>query len=188
VYLHPLFLTFEKTMTLTLKKLVLAAGVTLSALSLNASQAEAVTLFTFEVIPDFGPLAGNTYVGDFSFDDSSLTGIGDETVSLSDFNFNFLGTTYTELDGFSSLAAFLDGKFLGIEYAFDDGNVDFAFIPGFSAVNEAFFAYDIASGPNQGAGFGDVNYSVVPTPALLPGLVGMGAMALRRKRQSEANY
>lgn len=182
------YLHFEITMTSTLQKLALAAGVALSFAAINASEAKAINLFTFEVAPDSGSLAGNTYFGDFSFDDSGLTGVGDEIVELSDFSFDFLGVNYTETDSFSSLAAFLDGTFLGIEYTFDDGNVEFSFLPGFFAVNEAVFAYEIASGSNQGAGFGDVNYSVVPTPALLPGLVGMGAMALRRKRQSDANY
>ncbi|NJL46693.1 MAG: PTPA-CTERM sorting domain-containing protein [Leptolyngbyaceae cyanobacterium SM2_5_2] len=174
-------------MTSTLQKLSLAAGIALSVTAINAPQAEAITLFTFEVAPDSGSLLGQTFSGDFSFDDSGLVGSGDETVALSDFNFNFLGFNYTETDAFDSLAVFFDGQFLGIEYSFDDGDVAFSFIPGFSAVNEASFAYNIASGPNQGTGFGDVDYNVVPTPALLPGLVGMGAMALRRKRESEAN-
>ncbi len=174
-------------MTSTLQKLALATGVALSVAAINAPQAEAISLFTFEVAPDSGPLAGNSYFGGFSFDDSGLVGAGDETVALSDFNFSFLGVNYTKTDGNSPLAAFFDGTFLGIEYTFDSVDVDFSFTPGSSGVEEAFFTYDIASGPNAGAGFGDVNYSVIPTPALLPGLVGMGAMALRRKRESEAS-
>jgi len=78
-----------------------------------------------------GPLAGNTYTGDLSFDNSSLLGIGDERLTPSPANGNlklrFSFTTaesqpkiYTGLEDnyFPDFprANFQDGIFLGIDY------------------------------------------------------------------------
>lgn len=172
-------------MTNPLQKLALAAGLSLGLAAVAAPQAQALSFINFTVTPDSGSLAGNTYRGNLSFDESGLANSGDETVALASFNFSFLGRTYTEVNDPFAIASFFDGNFLGIDYVFDDGNVSFSFLSGFFTqdLNDAFFVYDIAAGPSAGTGFGDVDYAPVPTPALLPGLVAMGAAALRRQRQ-----
>jgi hypothetical protein len=179
-------LSLVKTMTKMFQKLVLAAGLSVGMAATWATQAQAISFFNFTVTPDSGPLNGAVYTGNFSFDGSGLSNSGDESVALSSFNFSFLGNTYSEADDPFAIAAFFDGNFLGIDYSFSDGTTAFSFLSGqfTQDINDAFFSYDIAAGPNVGAGFGDVSYTAVPTPALLPGLLGLGVAALRR-RQTE---
>ena len=152
-------------------------------------------MYSFEVLPDSGPLAGDRFSGQVEFDDSVLTGVGDETVGLSDFSFSFLGNNFTPVDDPLAFAQFFDGTFLGLDYISTDfqllSGIDI-FEPAFSSIDNTFFSYDIPSG----AGFGNISYTVVtkpptpptaavPTPALLPGLIGMGVTALRKRRKQE---
>jgi hypothetical protein len=177
------------SMTSTLQKLTVTTSLALSLCALNATQAQALSLYDFTVTPDFGTLTGNTYQGNFSFDDSGLTSSGEEEVALLSFNFlNFLGRTYTQADDPSAIASFFDGNFLGIDYFFSDTDVTFSFLSGVLTqdINDAFFSYDITAAP-MSAGTGNIAYTAVPTPALLPGLVGLGAALVRRKRRGEAD-
>lgn len=139
---------------------------------------------------DFGPLLGETYTGKFSFDDAPLTGSGNEFLSVDYLDFNFLGNAFNQTNGVVlPEAAFLDGDFLGLSFSglsfnVNASNPNFAFIPGFFNISEAFFSYDNRAG---GAGFGSLVYTVsaVPEPQtwamLLSGLALVGVVVRRRR-------
>ena len=172
-------------MKLNLKSSLAATGLALGTTLMMAASASAASLFSFEVTPDFGFLSGQSFSGTVEFDDSLLTGIGDETVSLSSFNFDFLGTVFTEADDNDNdpFAQFFDGVFLGVSFVEDD----FQFSPGFFSIDEAFFSYDLP----DGAGFGSVAYTPVsvvsvPDPSVIGGLVAVGLVGLKLKRKAQA--
>jgi hypothetical protein len=140
-----------------------------------AQAASITTDFTVENLD--GVLAGNTFSGNFSYDDSGLTGFDLEELSVSSILFNFQGTQFT--DPTDTIVEFFDGEFLGLTFAPVGG--DFTFVAGTFDVTDAFFTYDISSG----AGFGDVNYETIPTPTLLFGLIPMLGAAIRKKLEME---
>ncbi len=90
-------------------------------LGMNCSHAAIVTS-DFTILVDTGSLAGNTYVGNFRYDDSTLTGIGDESISNSngffEFEFEWMGQLFREDSnpGFASRVEFIDGAFAGLGY------------------------------------------------------------------------
>ena len=154
--------TEEKKMANTIQKLaILTAGFTASLAVIDTNLAIAATItYDFEVSIDSGPLLDETYSGSFSFNDLTLTGAGFEFVDVSELEFSFLEANYTETDDLDAGVEFLDSDFLGLSFKTDT----FAFIPGFFNGDEAFFSYDIA----QGAGAGDVSYSLQQKPPVTP--------------------
>ncbi len=151
----------------------------------NPIQAATIT-YDFEVSIDSGSLLNETYSGYFSFDDSALSRLDYEYLSVLDLEFDFLGTKYTEEDDPYAEVEFYDGDFLGLSFSTDL----FSFIPGFFDLSEAFFAYDLP----EGDGAGDVTYSLrpsppaqsTPEPTSMIGLLGLGTLAagykLKRKQ------
>ncbi len=79
-----------------------------------------------------------------------------------------------------------DGEFLGAGASADpdglDGRIEFG-------LEQNFFFHNTFR--SRGTGFGDVVYTAVPDAASVPeptpliGLIGIGAAALRRKRQAD---
>ncbi|MDJ0598374.1 MAG: PEP-CTERM sorting domain-containing protein [Crocosphaera sp.] len=138
--------------------------------------------YNFEVSIDSGSLAGETYTGSFIFDDSGLTGIGDEFLSVSRISFDFDGVNYTETDdSFGPEVLFFDGDFLGLSFSTD---AEFSLIPGFFELEEALFSYNL---PGQVDGAGDVNYNLVPEPLTILGTVtalGLGGFFKRKLKLS----
>ncbi|NEP89471.1 MAG: PEP-CTERM sorting domain-containing protein [Okeania sp. SIO2C2] len=133
-----------------------ATSVVLGLAVINTNPVNAASIiYDFEVSIDSGVLDGETYSGFFEFDDSALTGIGEEFLSVSELSFDFLDVNYTETDGFPKVV-FLDGDFLGLNFETD---AEFSFIADFFDLSEAFFAYNI---PGQGAGAGDIAYNLRP--------------------------
>jgi len=150
---------------------------------LGASAATAATVTGTFTVENLDPTLtiDAVYSGSYSYDDASLTGSDEEAVEVLSFSFDFEGMNYNnsnKADGTLIEAIFFDGEFLGINAEFEN----FDLLPGFFDTTDALFAYEI---PDVGAGTGDIFYSStpIPTPALLPGLVGMGVAALRKKRQ-----
>ncbi|HEY9800650.1 MAG TPA: PEP-CTERM sorting domain-containing protein [Leptolyngbyaceae cyanobacterium] len=147
----------------------------------NPSQAATIN-YTIEVSIDSGSLSGNNYFGSFSYDNSSLTGSGEEFIDVSDVSFNFDGTNYTVAN--NPQVAFLDGKFLGLSYSPEPS---LSFIPGFFDVSEAYFAYDFGS---FSSGFGDVTYTLqntsVPEPTTVISLVAVGAWGVTSRLKRKA--
>ena len=167
-------------MKLNLKSSLIATGLALGTTLVMAASASAASLFSFEATPDFGLLSGQSFFGTVEFDDSGLTGTGDETVGLSSFNFDFLGTVFTEADDTLAFAQFFDGAFLGVDYVTDT----FQLSPGFFSTDDASFAYDLPAG----SGLGGVTYTAVsvPDPSVLGGLVAVGLVGLKLKRKPRA--
>jgi hypothetical protein len=166
-----------------IQKLAMACMAMALSLGVGASIAAPVN-YNFNGAVDFGALLGETYSGQFTFDDAALTGSGDEYLPVSSLSFNFLGNAFDQSNGVAPPeAAFLDGAFLGLSFNVDAFNPGFATIPGFVDVSESYFAYDNGAGS---AGFGSLAYSVSAVPEaetwtmLLPGLVLLGFFARRR--------
>ena len=158
----------------------------LALINTNPTQAATIT-YDLQVSIDSGPLLNETYFGSFSFDDLTLTGVGDEFLPVTNLEFNFLGTDYTEADdAFGAEVEFFDGDFLGLSFSTD---ATFSFVPGFFALDEAFFTYDLV----QGVGTGDIAYSLrpsqppqsTPEPNSIMSLLGLGTLVasslLKRK-------
>ncbi len=103
----------------------LALGV--AAIKTNSVQAATVT-YDFNVDVTTGSLADNLYEGSFSYDDSTLTGIGRETVGIEDelsIDFEFLGKTYTEENDNNvsfnfPIVEFNNGSLVGLQYIVSD--------------------------------------------------------------------
>jgi hypothetical protein len=68
-----------------------------------------------------GKLAGQTGIGSFTYNDSSLTGVGLETLQVDSLSFNFLSHLYTDNDdyfcpqGYPTLD-FNNGRLVGLNY------------------------------------------------------------------------
>jgi len=170
----------------TLKNMVIAA---LFSAVLPAQAA--IVDYTFSGSIDDGFYTGQAFTGNFSFDDSSLTSSFSGVVNVSNINFNFLGTTFTEsnfLVGANPTVAFDSGVFSGLEWSYDSINpiVNFTFVSA-TPNTPAFLTYGPAVG-NAGAGNGTVNFyevAAVPEPEtyamFLAGLGLMGFVARRKK-------
>jgi len=152
----------------------------LLACTLFSSGSHAANIpYHFNVAIDSGVLKPNTYQGQFTYDDSTL--------QVVDFEFNFVGKTYTEADDQNASVIFGNNIFLGLSYGVN-GTPSFAFVPGTTAVEEAYFSYDLNSSPPGPSGTGEVLYTpysnLVDTPG--PSAV-VGAIAAlgwsRRIRQ-----
>jgi len=120
-------------------------------------------------------------------DDPEVDGFGpDETLQvLFSKEVTLTGISLANVGFFDELALFVDGAF------FDD-----AFIPGPNIGDTGTGAFTLsATGTTFGFTVTDFNddfllsglqVEVVPTPALLPGLLGLGAAALRKRRKGAA--
>lgn len=165
--------------------LPIAASLALGVVTLSAQSLQAAT-FNFSVENLTGDLAGETLSGSFQFDESGLTGAGDEFLPVSTFTFDFLGSEFTEADATSGPEAiFSDNQFLGLNYAAESINPpdEFTFIsfaPGPDTVDESQFDYSTL---NSGDGTGDILYSQVPEPNTILGSTAvLGLMLLLRKK------
>jgi len=179
-----------------------AVGAAVTAMTFGSFTPEAQALsfdFQFDNTPNATvtpPIVGD---GTFSFDGDP----GDGTfalTSLSNFNFafNFGGNTFGNADIATPLAnvlvqitnsggtrslnfgGFGGGPFRG-SLDFINGSTNLSFQPNFGSLyfsNGNFGTYEaIASTTDP---------TPIPTPALLPGLVGMGVAALRKRKQEAA--
>lgn len=111
------------------KLTVATAGAALSFVAIEADPVQAATItYDFDVNVTSGPLDNNIYEGSFSYDDSTLTGTGLETVGVAEelsVSFEFLGVTYTEANDNNFLfnfpiVEFKDGSLVGLQYIVND--------------------------------------------------------------------
>jgi hypothetical protein len=159
----------------------------LCAALLGSAAAQAGSLhYTIAGTADSGSLSGTSYTGTLSVDNSALTGVGTEQVTLSSLSFTLLGNTYTAADGTAPpVADFLDGVFFGAEFNVTSSTPDFSLSGGEPGVDLPYFAY-VFSDIDQG--FGSLTYTLstnnaVPEPLSLA-LFGVGWAALRLSRRS----
>jgi hypothetical protein len=140
----------------------------------------AVQSYAFDGVTDSGAFLNQIFSGSLSFDDSGLTGVGEEWIALGSIALDFLGQHHT-LGNAAAVpeAGFFDGTFLGVSFTVDAGDPQFSLVAGYRSIDEAFFAYDTAAGLSGG---GSVTYTAaVPEPEgwmlMLAGLAGVVAVA-----------
>ncbi|NEP00769.1 MAG: PEP-CTERM sorting domain-containing protein [Symploca sp. SIO2E9] len=170
---------------------VATTGAALTIAAIDANPAHALRFksnFTVDITT--GDLAGNSYDGYFTFEDSELTGIGNEEVVADKVSFDFNGITYTEEQDFdypnAPLVEFDGGSLLGLNFVpFDE----FFALP-FDLINDSFQYFAHNSGEVvvsfQGEGVGSVTYTepeTIPEPATILGLSVVAAGLLLRKKQ-----
>lgn len=173
-------------MSSTLAKLSFATlGITLGFTAVAVSPVQAVT-FDFEVSITSGPLVDQTFLGSFSFDDSFLSGMDEEFIAVSDLQFSFNGTSFTESNGlFSPEVVFFEGDFLGLDFDAEAFNLD----PGFDSLNEAFLFYDLTAAVGD-EGDGDVFFTAstaVPEPTAVASLLALGIGVLFKASANRKN-
>ena len=163
-------------------------AVLIGLLLLGATSAQAATnTYTFSGTLDSGVFNGETFSGQFSFDDAALTGMGDEYLTVNSVNLNFHSQTYTQANAAINTAAevaFLDGTFLGLSFTVESADPKFSFIAGATDLIEASFAYVPGAGIS---GFGSVTYTQMPVPepetyAMLLAGLGLVGWSARRNR------
>ncbi|WP_414752132.1 PEP-CTERM sorting domain-containing protein [Anabaena sp. CCY 9910] len=172
-----------------------AIAISLAAIEAKPTQA-AIVNYNFAVNATAGDNPG-VYVGSFSFDDSNLNGIGEESLDVSNgllsVVFDYLGTQYTELDDFdyptgvAPLVSFQDGKLLGLSYLVEDqffigGDLDNPYTGG----NQF---YSIVSADLLSANeVGTVSYSKVPEPLTIFGTAIATFVGLWSNRQKKTTH
>ena len=157
---------------------VAIATTVLTSTVVETAQGATVT-YTLEGTVTSGPLLTQTYSGIFSFDDASLTGSGDEFLTVDTIFVNFNGSTFTKADAtVPPEVSFFEGDFLGLSFSVsqDTPPLSFSFIPGFFDVTESFVSYE----ENTLAGDGNVIYSQISVPesSSILGLFGFGLYGL----------
>lgn len=160
-----------------MKKFFLALVVTI----LTTTPAAATVMdFEFTVDISSGALLGDTFAGNFTYDETEVFGVDEEFIGLLSFEFDFLGTSFGLNDAVAE-AAFFDGEFLGLSYIVDfPAPVSFSFIPGFFSVDEAFFSYENPIGDGEGSIAYTQAYTQVPEPStLLLLVIGLGILLSR---------
>jgi hypothetical protein len=154
---------------------------------MTSSAQAALIEYSFTGTLDSGLLSGESFNGQFTFDDSGFANSGLQGLSLSSFALNFHNTSFNAGNADTTPTVdYQDGTFLGLSYTnslFDPG---FSLVSGFTNSSEAYFAYTPTNG---NAGFGSLsftNLTAVPLPAAIwlfgSALAGFGAIN-RRKRQ-----
>ena len=170
------------------KLAVATTSAALSFVAIEANPVQAATItYDFDVNITSGPLGDNIYEGFFSYDDSTLTGIGREKVGVAEelsIVFEFLGETYTEVDDNNFDFNFPFGEFqydslVGLQYIINDTPNNsilsiFGDNPNGLGGGDRFQYVDVNSFEvNEGR----VTYSLRPVPE--PGMaVGLGAVGL----------
>ncbi len=158
------------------------AAILALALGAAVSQVHAAPqIYTLAGVAEDGPLAGSAFSGRFAFDGAVLSGVDAETVLLDWVDIEVFGQRYgAESMSYTPTASFFDGVLLGIDLLHEGRDSGFAFVSGFFALEDAYFAYFVP----QGAGFGSLTVSPVPEPpqalTLLAGLGLIGGVMRRR--------
>lgn len=178
------------------KLAVATAGVALSLVAIEANSAQAAIItYDFTVDVTTGSLTDTQYQGFFSYDDSTLTASGVESVGIAEglsISFEFLGVTYTEADddlvdfGFP-FVEFNQGSLVGLQYTVSNNAIFSIFgdNPNGLGGGDQFNYIDENSFE---VGNGSVTYSLrpasvsVPEPSAVFGLGVLGFGWLVRKK------
>ena len=149
-----------------------------------AAQA-ATQMYSFNGTLESGALLGESFSGQFSFDDAALTLSGEEYLNVDRLGMSFLGANWGlgQVDtGAVTEVKFVDGVFAGLSYNATLGTTGFSTIPGSFNASDAFVAYTTTLGND---GTANVIFAPVPEPSsyamLLAGMAIMGVIARRRQ-------
>lgn len=163
------------------------AYILLTAVTLEPSLA-ATFSFQIDLTEVFtGSLAaGDSFSGNFSFNETVLTGIDAEFLDVDALEFGFLGETFTEAsDPLGGLVSFEDGQLLGLEFSVDPLLAD---TPSFGIFGKEF-AYSEAGSFTFPDGLGTASYAAapssttdVPEASVVLGLLTMGVGSLLLER------
>lgn len=150
--------------------------------ALPAAQA-ATQQYSFSGMLESGLHAGQSFSGNFSFDDAGLSNIDSEWLSVSALSLSFLNQTFTLAHAAAPVeVGYFNGAFVGLSYTVDSSEPKFSLIAGYDNVNQSFIAYDTALAGASGTG--NVIYAAVPEPEsyalMLAGLGLVGGIARRR--------
>ena len=146
----------------------------LSVINANPINAASIT-YDFEVNNIVGgSLVGETYSGFFEFDNSTstLTGNNEESFSVSELSFNFLGVNYTEDSLSGTQAIFDNGEFSGLSFF---GMLDGSMLK----LRKDQFTFATISGSGLMASTGDITYTnttTIPEPTAVFSLLALGAI------------
>lgn len=192
-------------------KAVLTATVAVSTMAVAPAQAATVGSVSFGGLGELASVTGSeaTNIANIVFNDGVLSinsGTGDfagyigGTATFSDKNFStsivnktsFVTFSKTGLENITfDLAKFIEPKYVEIGNAADTfgqftSRLSGVFNPGNTAVDEQFSAFatfkqNDAGGTNNVANI-TLATAQIPTPALLPGLIGMGIAAWRKRK------
>lgn len=169
------------------KLAVATAGVALSFATIEANSAQAAIItYDFTVDVTTGSLTDTQYQGFFSYDDSTLTASGVESVGIAEglsISFDFLGVTYTEADddlvdfGFP-LVEFNQGSLVGLQYTVSNNAIFSIFgdNPNGLGGGDQFNYIDETSFE---VGNGSVTYSLRPASVSVPepsAVFGLGVL------------
>lgn len=161
------------------RKLLFATAVSICfAATANPVQSATIT-YNFKANATSGTLLNQTFTGFLSYDDSTLRGVGAESLAPADglnVSFNFLGSTYTQKNDVNypelPLVNFNSGSFKGLDFFVNDS-------PKIFGINSNNFSY-------RGEQVGEVTYTrtaSVPEPEMLPGLAVLGLSGLFLKKK-----
>jgi len=189
------------------------AGTVVTLSGFSSSPAQALTITNkFRVNITEGPLVNQFFFGSFQYNDAALTDpsleiidpisgnqIINDSNGLLDLSFSFLGNIYTQESdaGFPDFPQlnFRDGLFEALDFVVAEslaapnptvipGSI-FEFSTRFDPVFGSFFVAFEGDPSAPDFSFGSVTYEVqsIPTPALLPGLIGLGIGVFRKRKQ-----
>ncbi len=180
----------------------LAKNISIAAFAISVSVAAvakptqaALVNYGFTVNATSGSNPGQ-YFGSFQYDDSILTGLGEETLGVSNglsILFDYLGTQYTEASDFdypsSPVVSFTNGDLSGLSYLVEDqffiGND-----PGNPNTGGTKFYSILSADLLSTTEVGTVTYSKstsVPEPMTVGGIAIASAIALGMKRQKKVS-
>jgi len=159
-------------------------------MGITSTSEAALVSYNFNGAIDSGLLTGETYDGNFAYDNATLTNSGSELIDLSSLSFNFLSSSYNLSNAdITSTADFLNGTLLGVSYSVSSFDPSFALVSASGSGlpdDIAYFSYQTVSGDS---GFGSLNVTAVPVPAavwLFSSGLGLLTLAHRRKNQNRA--
>lgn len=158
----------------SINRSIASLGLALGALSFLPAANAALVEYTFVATPDSGPLAGQSFNGSFTYEDTDVPTAGfngEDLFSLSSFSFSFDNVPVVIGDLAYGFAAVEAGLFVGL----DVGASTFSMLPGLAG-SDPFFSYDLT--PTGGAGSGELSFQLVTNSVPEPGTAGLLAVAL----------